>query len=140
MKWSWKSFGLQFASALVLGCAFVFSIRSWIDGRQGEGDLDARVLSMGLGGLLAPVIPALLTGWKGWALKPLLVAGVIVSALYIGKPEAGIMGLLVAVVCYSIARKVRAIAFYYAPAGDVNSDAPAPQPHSVPTGQAPKIR
>jgi hypothetical protein len=126
MKWSWKSFGLQFASAFVLGIVFVFSIRSWIDGRQGEGDMDAKVLSMGLGGLLAPVIPALLTGWKSWALKPLLVAGVVVSALYIGKPEAGILGLLVAAVCYSISRKVRAIAFYYSPAEKVKSDASAP--------------
>ncbi len=126
MKWSWKSFGLQFASAFVLGCLFAFSIRNWMDGRQGEGDVDPRVFSMGLGGLLGSVIPALLTGWKGWALKPLLVAGLIVGGLFSGNPSVGILSLVVAAICYSTARKVRSVAFYYSFSEGVKSDVSAP--------------
>lgn len=99
----------------MLGMVFAFSIRMWIDGRQSEGDIDPKLLSMGLGGLLAPVIPAAISGWKGWALKPLLVAGVIVSYLLSGNPGAGILSLVVVSICYSTVRKVRIVAFYYAP-------------------------
>jgi hypothetical protein len=123
MKWSWKSFGLQFASAFMLGIVFAFSIRIWIDGRQSEGAFDPKLLSMGLGGLLAPVIPAVISGWKGWALKPLLVVGVIVSSLLCGNPVAGILSLVFAAIFYSTARKVRTVAFYYSPSEKVKSDA-----------------
>ena len=122
MKWSWKSFGLQFASAFMLGIVIAFSIRVWIDGNRGEGDMDPKLLSMGLGGLLAPVIPAAISGWKGWALKPLLLAGLIVSSLYISKPGAGIGGLAVAAICYFLASKICAVAFYYSPSDTVECD------------------
>ncbi len=126
MKWSWKSFGLQFVTVLVLGCIFTFAIRLWIDGKGSAGAHDLVLFSMGLAGLFAPVVPAAISGWKGWALKPLLVACVIVSGLLFGNPGGSILGVVVGAICYSTARKVRAVAFYYSPAEKVTPDTENP--------------
>lgn len=112
----------------MLGCVFAFSIRIWMDARGVEGYFDPTMFAMGLGGLLGLVVPAVISGWKGWALKPLLVASVIVSALYAGNPGAGLGGLVAAAICYWAASKIRTVAFYCAPSGTVKSGASDEQP------------
>ncbi|WP_050025170.1 hypothetical protein [Verrucomicrobium sp. BvORR034] len=113
MNWSWKSFVLQLVCAFVLGLGLAYMVSLAIDARRGSGAPDSTLISMAIGGLLAPCILAVLSGWKGWSIKPLLVAGFIVSTIYSGKPAVGMVSLLAIAVVFSLARKACAVAYYY---------------------------
>ena len=115
MNWSWKSFGLQLVSTFVLGLGLAYLISLAIDAKRGPSGPDSTVLSMVIGGALAPTILAVLSGWKGWSLKPLLAAGFIVSTIYSGNPAIGFISSLAVVIAFSVAQKARAVAFYYSP-------------------------
>src|SRR4051812_33664159 len=84
MRWSWKLFALLFVSAFVLGLGLAYVISMMIDARRGPGAPDSTLISMKIGGLLAPTVLAAVTGWIGWSVRPLLVAGIIVSTIYSG--------------------------------------------------------
>ena len=116
MKWSWKAFGLQLIATFVLGLGLAYLVSLAIDARRGPGGADSTLLSLAVGGFLASVMLAALSGWKGWAPAPLLVAGFIVSALYSSNPGRGIITLMFAPPIYFAAYKVRMITLYYFPA------------------------
>jgi hypothetical protein len=86
-----------------------------VDARRDPSGPDSTLVSLAAAGFVAPVILASFSGWKGWSLKPLLVAGVIVSAAYSGNPGLVIMTVIFAGIIYFAARRVRAIIFYYFP-------------------------
>jgi hypothetical protein len=115
MKWSWKTFGLQLVASFALGIALAYLISIVVDARRGPGGSDSTLISLAAGGSVAPILLAAIAGWKGWSLKPLLIAGVIVSTAYSGNPGLGIMTVIVAGPIYFVARKVRAIIFNYLP-------------------------
>ena len=115
MKWSWKTFGLYLGASFGLGLAFAYALSLVIDARRGPGGADSTLISLAIGGFVAPLLLAALSGWKGWSLKPLLAAGVIVSATYSGNPGLGLATLLFAALVYFAIRKLRAFIFYYLP-------------------------
>jgi hypothetical protein len=115
MKWSWKSFGLLFISAFVLGIGLAYVISMIIDAKRGPGAPDSTLVSMKFGGLLAPTILAAVSGWMAWSLKPLLVAGVIVSTIYSGNLGIGMLTVFLAAIVYVVARNARVLTFYYFP-------------------------
>jgi hypothetical protein len=127
MKWSWKSFVLQLVCAFVLGLGLAYMVSLAIDAGRGSGAPDSTLISMAIGGLIAPCILAVLSGWKGWSLKPLLVAGFIVSTIYSGKPAVGMVSLLAIAIVFSLARKAYAVASYYFPRQSLDPEPPAKQ-------------
>ena len=64
MKWSWKAFGLQLVFTFVLALGLAYGISMIIDANRGSGAPDSTLISMGLGGLLAPLISSSIAGWK----------------------------------------------------------------------------
>jgi hypothetical protein len=115
MKWSWKTFGLLLVASFALGIGLAYLLSMIVDARKGPGGPDSTLVSLAAGGIVAPILLAAIGGWRGWSLKPLLIAGAIVSMAYSGNPGLGIMTVIFATVSYFGARKIRAIAFYYLP-------------------------
>ena len=113
MKWSWKAFGLHLGTALALGLALGYLLSTITDAMRGSGAPDSTMRSVAIGGLFAPVIIAAIGGWTGWSLKPLLVAGVIVSSLYAGNLGPGLLTFADAGLTYFAMHKVHMIMSYY---------------------------
>jgi asparagine N-glycosylation enzyme membrane subunit Stt3 len=117
MKWSWKAFGLQFVSAFLLALLAAFVVSKIIDARRGAGaETDSTLLSMTIGGFLAPMILAGISGWKFWSLKPLLVAAALVSICYSGNLAIGLATVFFTALVNFVFRKVRQLSFFYFPA------------------------
>ena len=125
MKWSWKTFGLQLITNAVLGLALAYLVSMAIDARRGPGGADSTLLSLAVGGFLGSIMLAALSGWKGWGLAPLLVAGFIVSAFYSSNPGRGIITLMFAPPIYFAAYKVRMFTLYYFPAKTPEANEPS---------------
>ena len=115
MKWSWKAFGLYLGASFGLGLAFAYALSFIIDARRGPGAPDSTLFSLAIGGIVAPLLLAALSVWKGWSLKPLLAAGFIVSVTYSGNLGPSLATLLFAALVYFATRKLRTIIFYYLP-------------------------
>ena len=115
MKWSWKAFSLHLGAMLLLGLALAYPLSLAIDAMRGPGGADSTLQSVAIGGCVAPMMIAAISGWKGWSLKPLLVAGVLVSSLYAGNLGPGLLTFLFSGLTYFAMHKVRVIFSYYFP-------------------------
>ncbi len=115
MKWSWKAFSLHLIACFVLALALAYALSVVIDAERGPEGADSTLFSMVIGGLLAPSLLAALAGWKIWSLKPLLVAGAIVSTLYSTSPAFGLITILVVLIVYFTSRKLQMLMSYYLP-------------------------
>jgi hypothetical protein len=107
MKWPWKAFGLYLGASFGLGLAFAYTLSLVIDARRGPSGADSTLVALAIGGFVAPLLLSALSGWRGWSLKPLLAAGVIVSGLYSGNPGIALAALLFAALVYFAVRKLR---------------------------------
>lgn len=116
MKWSWKIFGLQLGVILIAGIGIGYCISLGIDARRGSGAPDSTLISLAFGGFIAPLILALVAGWKGWILKSPLIVSFVVSGLYASNLVFGILCVIVSIALYFLIRKLRQVlAFYMAP-------------------------
>ena len=113
MKWSWKAFGLQLLATLILALGLTFGISMGIDARPSPEAPDSTLISMAIGGFLAPMILSLIAGWKGWLIKSPLIVAFIVSGLYASNPTMGILCAIISAVLYFTARKGREVWGYY---------------------------
>jgi hypothetical protein len=115
MKWSWKAFGLQLVATFVVALGLAYGISMVIDAKRDPGAPDSTLISMAIGGFIAPLILSLIAGWKGWILKSPLIVAFIVAAIYASNPTVGILCVIISAVLYFAARKGGEILAYYAP-------------------------
>lgn len=115
MKWSWIAFVVQLVVCLVVGIGFAYCISMIIDVKRGAGAPDSTLISMAIGGFIAPLILSLVAGWKRWILKSPLIVAFIVSGIYASNPAIGILCVIISVLLYYTARKGREVLSYYAP-------------------------
>ncbi len=118
MKWSWKSFGLQLVATFVVALGLAYGISMVIDAKRGPGAPDSTLISMAIGGLIAPLILSLIAGWKGWRLKSPLIVAFIVAGIYASNPGVGILCVIISAFLYLGARKGGEFLAFYAPAKD----------------------
>ena len=86
MKWSWKTFGLQLVVTFVVALGLAYGISMIIDAKRGPEAPNSTLISMALGGFLAPLILSTVAGWKAWALKSPLIVAFIVAGIYASNP------------------------------------------------------
>jgi hypothetical protein len=126
MNWSWKSFLIDLLVLLILGVAAAYGISKVFEQIKPElKDPELTVVSMVVGGALAPVLLSVLGGWRSWRLSPFLFATVVVGSLYGGSFVVGVVAVILSTGVYAFARKVRQIFLYYsAPINeaDLNED------------------
>lgn len=122
MKWSWKAFGWQFVSTFVVALGLAYGISMMIDAKRGPGAPDSTLISMALGGFLAPLILSSIAGWKAWMLKAPLIVTFIVAGIYASNPVVGILGVVVSTVLYLVARMCRQVLAYYAPVKNLDAE------------------
>jgi hypothetical protein len=115
MKWSWKAFGLQLVVTFLVALGLAYSISMIIDAKRGSEGPDSTLISMAIGGLIAPLILSLIAGWKRWILKSPLIVAFIVAALYASNPAVGILCVIISAVLYLAARKGGEVLAFYAP-------------------------
>jgi hypothetical protein len=115
MKWSWKAFGLQLVATFVVALGLAYGISIAIDAKRGQGAPDSTLISMAIGGLVAPLILSLIAGWKGWILKSPLIVAFIVAGIYASNPAIGILCVIISTVLYFAGRKGGQVLAYYAP-------------------------
>ena len=115
MKWSWKAFGLQLVVAFAVALGLAYGISMVIDAKSGPGSPDSTLISMSIGGFIAPLILSLIAGWKGWILRSPLIVAFIVAGIYASNPAVGILCVIIAAVLYFTARKSGEVLAYYAP-------------------------
>lgn len=127
MKWSWHSLAQQSFAGLVFGFVVAYLMGLLIDSRRGPADPDSTKLAMALGGVIAPLILAGISGWKFWALSPLLGASVLVAGIYSGNLVIGIFVLLPVCIIYFSVRKIRNLMFYYFPRETPVAEEPPPE-------------
>jgi hypothetical protein len=116
MKWSWKAFGLQLVATFVVALGLAYGTSMVIDAKRGPGAPDSTLISMAIGGLIAPLILSLIAGWKGWVLKSPLIVAFIVAGIYASNPAVGILCVIISAVLYLAARKGGEVLAFYAPA------------------------
>jgi hypothetical protein len=115
MKWSWKAFVLQLVATFVVALGFAYIISMVIDAKRGAGAPDSTLISMAIGGFIAPLILSLVAGWKRWIIKSPLIVAFIVSGIYASNPVIGILCVIISVCLYYSARKGGEVLSYYAP-------------------------
>jgi hypothetical protein len=115
MKWSWKAFGLQLVVTFVVALGLAYGISMVIDAKRGPGAPDSTLISMAIGGLIAPLILSLIAGWRGWILKSPLIVAFIVAAIYASNPAVGILCVIISAVFFLAARKGRELFSFYSP-------------------------
>ena len=115
MKWLWKSFGLQLVVTPVVALGLAYCISMGIDANRGPGTPDSTLVSMAIGGFIAPLILSLIAGWKAWILKSPLIVAFIVASIYASNPAVGILCVIISVALYFAARKGVQLLAYYAP-------------------------
>ena len=113
MKWSWKVFGLQLGAILIAGIGIAYCISLGIDARRGSGVSDSTLISLAFGGFIAPLILALVAGWKSWILKSPLIVSFVVSGLYASNLVFGILCVIVSTALYFSIRKLRQVLAFY---------------------------
>src|SRR5690242_17514757 len=72
MKWSWRAFFIRLVAVFVAALAVSYGISLGID-FGAASDAGATRLSMGIGGFVTSIAFAVLSGWRGWNFKMLLV-------------------------------------------------------------------
>jgi hypothetical protein len=122
MKWSWKAFGLQLVVTFVVALGLAYGISKGIDAKRGPGAPDSTLISMAIGGLIAPLILSLIAGWKGWILKSPLIVAFIVAGIYASNPGVGILCGIISAALYFAARKAGEFLAYYAPVKKSDSE------------------
>lgn len=122
MKWSWKAFGLQLVVTFVVALGLAYGISMIIDAKRGPGAPDSTLISMALGGFLAPLILSSIAGWKAWMLKSPLIVAFIVAGIYASNPAVGILSVIASIVLYFVVRKCRQVLMYYAPMRNQDAD------------------
>ncbi|HEV7403586.1 MAG TPA: hypothetical protein VGO11_11690 [Chthoniobacteraceae bacterium] len=115
MKWSWKTFGTQLAAAGALALAVTYLIFPMVAARRSADGPDPTTTSMVYGGVIAPMVLAVLAGWRGWTFKPLAVAGFVVSGFFASNPGVGGITIFLMGLVYVFAAKVKLVACYYFP-------------------------
>jgi hypothetical protein len=124
MKWSWKAFGLQLVVTFVVALGLAYGNSMIIDAKRDPGAPDSTLISMAIGGLIAPLILSLIAGWKGWILKSPLIVAFIVAGIYASKPAVGILCVIISAALYFAGRKGGQVLAYYAPTKNDVSEPP----------------
>ncbi|MBK1884519.1 hypothetical protein JIN85_19035 [Luteolibacter pohnpeiensis] len=115
MKWSWKAFGAQLVLTFVVALVLAYGISKGIDAKRGPGAPDSTLISMAIGGFIAPLILSLISGLKGWMLKSPLIVSFIVAGIYASNPVVGIICVFVSAALYLAARKCGQLLAYFSP-------------------------
>lgn len=113
MKWSWKSFCLLLVITFLAATALSYVISLIIESPNIKNDGHLTRISMVAGGFFAPLLLAIIGGWKRWHLKMPLIIALIVSALFTSNPAAAMMTTLLAALFYHLAGKAKELVYYY---------------------------
>ncbi|MGL5019716.1 MAG: hypothetical protein ACRDBP_16395 [Luteolibacter sp.] len=127
--WSWKAFFIHLLVLFVLGLAAAYGISKVFEQIKPElKDPQLTVVSMVIGGALAPILLAALAGWRSWHLGPFLVSTAVVASLYGSSIVVGVVAVILSTGVYAFSRKVGQVLLYYtASTSAATADAEAQQ-------------
>ena len=108
MNRSVKIFMFQLATTFVVAITLSIFIGEAVKGKSKLGEEEVIRGAMAIGGLVASLLLTMYGGWKGLAIKPLLLIAGIITGLFSGNPVTVIVGLIAGSFLYLLMGKVRA--------------------------------